>query len=206
MKGWKARCSTSRRRKRVEHMANNLSQTNTRLQKELLSCGPSQKPILAYYVEWCETPCTKTPGVCFDDACIVYDDTVSVSGNTGNYARRVIAHVRKTPLNNIYLRIRNNLLDPYEEAAMNRLKLYIQQTFWGNESAWECMLSAMSLAMRGYNVDRCFWTVGPGGVGQSLLPHHLNAVFRPSTRSSTRVCTTQTTSSASRLTILWVRL
>ena len=110
----------------VEHMANNLSQTNTRLQKELLSCGPSQKPILAYYVEWCETPCTKTPGVCFDDACIVYDDTVSVSGNAGNDARRVIAHVRKTPLNNIYLRIRNNLLDPYEEAAMNRLKLFIQ--------------------------------------------------------------------------------
>ena len=32
-------------------------------------------------------------------------------------------------------------------------------------------------AKAGENVDRAFWTIGPGGVGQSLLSHHLHAVF-----------------------------
>lgn len=39
--------------------------------------------------------------------------------------------------------------------------------------AWECSLAALSLALRGHNVDRCFWGIGPGGVGQSLFTAHL---------------------------------
>ena len=36
----------------------------------------------------------------------------------------------------------------------------------------------MTLVLQRCNVDRCFWTIGPGGVGQSLLTHHIHAVFQ----------------------------
>ena len=35
----------------------------------------------------------------------------------------------------------------------------------------------MSLAIRGRNIDRIAWTIGRGGVGQSLLTAHLHALF-----------------------------
>ena len=35
----------------------------------------------------------------------------------------------------------------------------------------------MALTLQGINIDRCFWTVGPGGVGQSILTHLIHKVF-----------------------------
>lgn len=40
-----------------------------------------------------------------------------------------------------------------------------------------CSLAALGIAMRGYNVDRCFLGIGPGGVGQSLFTAHLAALL-----------------------------
>ena len=41
----------------------------------------------------------------------------------------------------------------------------------------KCQLAALTLALRGENVDRCFWTIGPGGVGQSLLSHFFDTLL-----------------------------
>ena len=42
---------------------------------------------------------------------------------------------------------------------------------------WQCSMAALALALRGYNVDRCFWGIGPGGVGQSLFTAHIATVL-----------------------------
>ena len=38
-------------------------------------------------------------------------------------------------------------------------------------------MASLTLAMRGENVDRAFWGIGSGGVGQSLHTAHLEAIF-----------------------------
>lgn len=45
--------------------------------------------------------------------------------------------------------------------------------------ALQCQFAAQGLALRGRNVDRAFWTIGPGGVGQSLESHRIAALFGP---------------------------
>ena len=57
---------------------------------------------------------------------------------------------------------------------MNR---FYKQTFYQNKAALISIMAAMCVVLEGGNVDRIFWTVGPGGVGQSLLSHHLHSVF-----------------------------
>ena len=49
-----------------------------------------------------------------------------------------------------------------------RVMKFLASTYWNNEAALKCQLAAMVLALRGKNVERAFWTQGPGGVGQSL--------------------------------------
>jgi hypothetical protein len=39
------------------------------------------------------------------------------------------------------------------------------------------MFAAMALALHGMNVDRAFWSTGPGGVGQSLTSHLMASAF-----------------------------
>lgn len=46
-----------------------------------------------------------------------------------------------------------------------------------NALALQCQLSALALALRGGNIDRCFWGIGPSGVGQSLFTGHLTALL-----------------------------
>ena len=38
-------------------------------------------------------------------------------------------------------------------------------------------MAAMGLTLRGLNVDRAFWSKGPGGVGQSLESHRIASLF-----------------------------
>lgn len=52
---------------------------------------------------------------------------------------------------------------------------HLQETFWKNGMVLECHYAALALALRGCNVDRAFWGLGPGGVGQSLFTAHLEA-------------------------------
>ena len=54
------------------------------------------------------------------------------------------------------------------EAHVNRGSYVLTSTVWQNAPAMECQLAAMVLTLRGPNVDRALWTMGPGGVRQSL--------------------------------------
>ena len=38
-------------------------------------------------------------------------------------------------------------------------------------------MASLTLALHGENVDRAFWGIGSGGVGQSLHTDHLQAIF-----------------------------
>lgn len=126
--------------------------------------------LLKYFVEWCDTPRPTTSGVAFHDTTLVFDEQ-------GRPAR----HVERGPAQNIYLHIPHPLLqsmdDPVLDAAMQRVKRFYAQTFYKNGPAFQCSLSALALALKGHNVDRCFWGIGPGGVGQSLFTAHLAALL-----------------------------
>ena len=43
-----------------------------------------------------------------------------------------------------------------------------RSTFFDNSEALRCQLAAMTLVLRGCNITRAFWTIGPGGVGQRM--------------------------------------
>ena len=58
-----------------------------------------------------------------------------------------------------------------------RVKLFLCATFWRNPLGLRCYLAATSLALRGFNVTRRFWSVGHGGVGQSPFTHCLDSMF-----------------------------
>ena len=58
-----------------------------------------------------------------------------------------------------------------------RLLRFLRTTFFGNEAGLQCHFAAFGLVLRGFNIDRAFWTLGAGGVGQSLLSHLIATVF-----------------------------
>ena len=59
-----------------------------------------------------------------------------------------------------------------------RLQKFLSSTFYKNRPALEAHFAAIGLVMRGLNVDRAFWTMGSGGVGQSLWSHLLASTFK----------------------------
>jgi phage/plasmid-associated DNA primase len=79
--------------------------------------------------------------------------------------------------NNVYLYLPHRLLDPVSDEVKQRVRQFLNTTFWNNGRAFECCLAAMTLALRGDNVDRAFWGIGSGGVGQSLQTAHLEAIL-----------------------------
>ena len=54
--------------------------------------------------------------------------------------------------------------------------MFIEQTFHNNQAALACTFAALSLALSGENIDRVFWSIGPGGVGQSLYSYLIHVV------------------------------
>ena len=130
------------------------------LQRELLGTK-----IIKHYAEWCSSPRQASSGACFGDACLIFD----ASGR--------VTSVDKTPCQNVYIHIPHNLHDPVLSDARQTVKRFLSSTFWGNSHALDCQLAAMCLVLQGMNIDRCFWTVGPGGVGQSLLTHLIDNAF-----------------------------
>ena len=64
-----------------------------------------------------------------------------------------------------------------KRSADSELKLLLLKQLWSNLHALDCQLAAMCLVLQGMNIDHCFWTVGPGGVGQSLLTHLIDNAF-----------------------------
>ncbi len=144
------------------YTAQALSKVGLLIQRELL-----EERLITYTIEWCQTPCKMSPGCCYTDTCVLYDVE---SGET-------IKHVSKSPDNNVYVRVPHPLLDPVAEDAVRRLQKFFAETFWCNANVFICCQAAQALAKRYENIDRCFIGVSPGGVGQSLYSHHLNAVY-----------------------------
>ena len=118
-----------------------------------------QTRMFSLLVEWCETEDMRSSCVCYNDICFAYDVPGSHSP---------VKAVKKGPENNCYIRIPHPLLDPVLEANKQRLQLFYERTFWCNLDVFRCFQSAIAIAKRGYNVDRCFIGISPGGVGQSL--------------------------------------
>eukprot|EP00439_Symbiodinium_sp_Y106_P054994 s2505_g7.t1 len=56
--------------------------------------------------------------------------------------------------------------------------LFYERAFWCNLHVFRCFQAATAIAKRGYNVDRCFIGISPGGVGQSLYSLHLDDMYK----------------------------
>ena len=128
-----------------------------------------QTRMVSLIVEWCESEDQREPAVCFDDVCFKYDSPDS---------EHPIEVVKKSAENNCYVHIPHALLDVVLEHNVERLQRFYQQTFWCNCDVFECFQSALALAKRGLNVDRCFIGISPGGVGQSLYSLHLSEMYK----------------------------
>ena len=144
-----------------------VSKVAASLQRELLS-----KAVIIHFIEWCETPNPVRPGIATTDTCLLFDTDEGP-----------MVQVPKSPNNNIYLFVPLRLLtQDYSngdiKAATKRLLRFWQTTFWRNGPAFKAQLAAMGLILRGLNVDRAFWTKGPGGVGQSLNSFLIAALFQ----------------------------
>jgi hypothetical protein len=121
---------------------------------------------ISYLIEWCETPDIRNAGVAYTDTSVLYD----VGGIPVKLAL-------KSPDHNLYLMVPRPLLDPVLEAAQDEVYEFYRQTFWANVEVFRCFQSAIALALRGENIDRCFIGVSPGGVGQSLYSGLLAAMY-----------------------------
>eukprot|EP00435_Cladocopium_sp_Y103_P017516 s1987_g4.t1 len=125
--------------------------------------------LVSLLVEWCETPHAQRPCVSYEDTCVQYDVSREVH----------VKHIAKSAENDCYVYIPHPLVDPVLAHVQARLQKFYSQTFWANNAVFECCLSAMALAKRGFNVDRCFIGESPGGVGQSLFSLHIDAMLGP---------------------------
>ena len=124
------------------------------------------KRIVPFLVEWCNTPLVKTPGFACNDACFVFD------GDTA-----IMSKVSKAFTQNIYMHLSHDWHNAVDSAHVERVTQFLATTFYQNKPALECQFAAIALALRGRNLDRAFWTIGSGGVGQSLFSHLIAAVF-----------------------------
>eukprot|EP00435_Cladocopium_sp_Y103_P008302 s3962_g2.t1 len=125
--------------------------------------------LVSLLVEWCETPHAQKPCVSYEDTCVQYDVSREIQ----------LKHVIKSAENDCYVYIPHPLIDPVLATHTLRLQKFYAQTFWANNTVFECCLAAMALAKRGFNVDRCFIGISPGGVGQSLFSLRLDAMLGP---------------------------
>ena len=128
-----------------------------------------QTRLISLVVEWCETEDMRNSAVCYDDICFRYDPPNSA---------HPIEAVKKGPGNNCYVHIPHPLLDPVLQSNVDRLQRFYEQTFWCNFQVFQCFQSAIALAKRGLNIDRCFIGISPGGVGQSLYSLHLSEMYK----------------------------
>ena len=87
-----------------------------------------------------------------------------------------------SPANNLYTYVDLPLTCPLQREDALRLQAFLASTYYDNGAAFKCLLSAAALALHGENVDRAFWSNGPGGVGQSLVSHLIDTTFGESHR------------------------
>ena len=126
-----------------------------------------QTKLISLLVEWCETPDQRQSCLCYQDLCVRYDADRDTA----------VKAVPKASSNDCYIKIPHALKDPVLEENVLRVRKFYSQTFWCNFDVFRCCMAAAALAKRGFNVDRCFIGISPGGVGQSLYSLHLAAMF-----------------------------
>ncbi|CAE7390457.1 unnamed protein product, partial [Symbiodinium microadriaticum] len=88
-----------------------------------------QTRMISLLVEWCETEDQRSPSVCYDDICFMYDASNSDTP---------IRAVKKGPQNNCYVKVPHPILDPVMECNMERLQLFYQRTWWCNIEVFLC--------------------------------------------------------------------
>ncbi|CAE7871442.1 unnamed protein product [Symbiodinium microadriaticum] len=120
--------------------------------------------LIKYYIAWCSLDIQPSGGFCTMDACFLFVPT----GLTA---------VARKPANNIYVYLPHRMLDPVADEVRERLDLFWRTTYWGNLEAFEVFIASLTLALRGENVDRAFWGIGSGGVGQSPQTAHIEAIL-----------------------------
>ena len=116
------------------------------------------------------------PGVALEDVCLLYEP-LTAAERMG----RIMRQVAKCAANNIYtyVSIRLCLRDPQLGAAQARLSTFLGSTFYSNSEALSCTMAGLAIALIGENVDRAFWTIGAGGVGQSLFTSLIHNALAP---------------------------
>ena len=130
---------------------------------QLLLAG---KRIVPFLIEWCNTPLVKTPGFACNDACFVFDSNGVI-----------MSKVAKAFSQHIYMHLPHEWHSSVDISHVERVMRFLTTTFYQNKPALECQFAAIALVLRGRNLDRAFWTIGSGGVGQSLFSHLIAAVF-----------------------------
>ena len=148
-----------------QYTAESITKVAASMQKEL-----SHTSLLACIARWCNSPVDKASGCVYADTTVLYDTSPGVH----------VKHVAKSPSNNIYTLVNHALADPHMEIAIQDIQLFYKQFFWCNNYVFLCHQAALALAKRGLNVDRLFFGISPGGVGQSLYSHLLHAMHEGS--------------------------
>ena len=82
-------------------------------------------------------------------------------------------------MNNIYTYIASALLGDASTCVNRRLNESISKTLYDNEYAMRCTFAGLAMAILGESVGRPFWTIGSGGVGQSLLTTLIHKAINP---------------------------
>lgn len=120
--------------------------------------------LIKYYIAWCSLDIQPSGGFCTMDACFLFVPTG-------------LKAVARNPAHNIYVYLPHRMLDPVADEVKERLHRFWRTTYWGNLEAFEVFMASLTLALRGENVDRAFWGIGSGGVGQSLQTAHIEAIL-----------------------------
>ena len=80
---------------------------------------------------------------------------------------------------NIYIYIASALAGEVSVCANRRMRAPPNTTFYDNDYALRRTIAGLAMDTLGENVGREFWTIGPGGVGQSLLTTMINIAISP---------------------------
>ena len=150
------------------HVANAVIRVTTSLLSQLVS-----KMFFQMLIEWSDTPCLSLelreggdsedfPSVSL--VCSSHSQICQGPRELARGKRRVLevgrsgfaSHFHSSlPANDIYVSLKMSFACPLEQDIVLR--------FWRIEEAMECVFAAAALALHAFNVDRAFWSTGPGG-------------------------------------------
>ena len=133
------------------------------------------RALIPLYAEYLEAPAVMDAGICTDDACVVFKDAHPPAGCGGG----LLIQVPKSPLNNIYEYLSHRITDTVLASTEKRVYAFLAQTFWRHRESLNCTFCGLALALMSRTVDRAFWTLERGGVGQSLFTTLIESAISP---------------------------